>query len=331
MSRAARGNPYAGTNQTGLVPRVGRYALLIVLVAGCVGPNAPGPTSTLPPPPVSRDAIVFETESGDFTVILYPEAAPRTVELVKSYAAEGYYAGREFNRVVPGHVIQVVDKAGGASDDPRRVPLETDPDYHFSAGAAGIARGADPNSGGPELFFMDFGTSHLDGNYTVWGQLVDGLDVVHHIARVPTVDLTQIPGASDYLTDRQAVDAVTITRARLVHIELPGERAAHYPLQVARNARVGDWRHSLEWPNDLHAGRPSDLTWYVRTYNDSNPAPPARDLTIRVEGAVLSVVGDADAPGALHWAWTPPRPGHYDVELARGTETLATLGLDVTA
>jgi peptidylprolyl isomerase len=311
------------------VARLG-FAFALLLLAGCMQPTTP-PADEAPPSaaPVVREAIRFETGLGTFTVLLYPEAAPATVDLMKAYVAEGYYVGREFNRVVPGHVIQVIDKAGGASDDARRVPLEAPADHHFSAGAAGIARGADPHSGGPEIFFMDFGTSHLDGNYTVWGQLVDGLDVVHRIARVPTVDLTKVPGASDYLTDRQAVQAVAITATRLLTVELDAEAASHYPLQVAKNVRVDAWRHSLEWPNDLRAGQAADLTWYVRTSDDAKPAPAAPELQIRVGNETLAVEGDPDASGAYHWQWTPTAAGAHEASLLRGADVLATLTVRV--
>lgn len=297
----------------------------LILLAGCVQPAEDPPPPTPPAPPVSREALLFETEFGSFTVLLYPEAAPRTVELMKDFAREGYYAGREFNRVVPGHVIQVIDKAGGATEDARRVPLETTADHHFSAGAAGIARGEDPNSGGPEFFVMDFATSHLDGNYTVWGQVVEGLDVVHRVARVPTVDLTQVPEASNYLTDRQAVDAVAITGARLVTVALDAARADDFPLRVAQNVRVDAWRHSLEWPRDLAAGRAASLTWYLRTSNDDQPPPAASALTIRIGETALPVEGDAGGAGIYHWTWEPVAAGDHEVALLHGDEVLATL------
>ncbi|HLF16032.1 MAG TPA: peptidylprolyl isomerase [Candidatus Thermoplasmatota archaeon] len=161
---------------------------MVAALAGCLSSNG-----SAEKPTVSREAILFDTEFGPLTVILYPEAAPETVSLLKAYVGEGYYDGRVFYRTVPGHVIQVTD-LHGLTEDARTVPLEPMAGFSFSAGAAGIARSEDPHSGGPEFFLMDFATGHLDGNYTVWGQVVEGLRVVHHAARVPAIEFPRLPG-----------------------------------------------------------------------------------------------------------------------------------------
>jgi cyclophilin family peptidyl-prolyl cis-trans isomerase len=272
---------------------------------------------------------VVETDFGAITLVLYPEAAPRTVDLMRTYAREGYYAGREFNRVMPGHVIQVIDKAGGATEDGRRIPLEAHPAYHFSAGAVGIARGEATDSGGPEFFVMDFATSHLDGNYTVWGQVVDGLDVVHRIARVPTVDLTPVPLISSLLVDRQAVQAVAIRAVREVVVERTPSEWSRLPLQVARNVRMGDWRHSLQWDADLTPGGESNLTWFVRTSNASNPAPAASQVAIRVGHEVLPVVGEPEASGKYTWRWRPESSGATAAILVVAGQDVAELVVHV--
>jgi len=68
-----------------------------------------------------------------------------------------------------------------------------------------------------------------------------------------------------------ALVPVRITAARLEQLSLPAATAAHYPLQVAKDVRVGPLRHSLEWPADLRAGATSDLTWYVRASSGAAP------------------------------------------------------------
>lgn len=300
------------------------------LFAGCVG-TTPDPTPVGTPPgllspPVKLEAIRFDTEVGPLVVILYPEAAPKTVELMRTYVRENYYVGREFNRAVPGHVIQITDKAGGVTDDLRTVPLEPHPEYHFGAGALGIARSDDPNSGGPEFFIMDFATSHLDGNYTVWGQVVQGLDVVHKAARVEAVQAPRLPPpAPAYLLfDRLAVDAVAINRAELTSVTLTGEEAERYPMKVAKNLRAGEYRHSMDWPRNLRAGMTSDFTWYVFAYNNTSPPEPAR-VSIQIDSQVLPVTGEPTALGVYRWKWTPPSPGAHDATLTFQGQALATL------
>jgi cyclophilin family peptidyl-prolyl cis-trans isomerase len=303
-----------------------------VLLAGCVVPQVP----SVPPPggarpelaaSVTRPAIRFETEAGQLTVILYPEQAPQTVALMERYVAEGYYVGRSFGRTVPGHVIQVADAGNGALDDPRRVPLEASPMLHFAAGAVGTARDAAPDSGGPEFFVMDFATSHLDGNYTVWGQVVSGLPVVHDIATRPAIDFTaaSVPGVPVGAPfDRMAVAPVRITAARLEQVSLPAATAAHYPLQVAKNLRVGALRHSLEWPADLRANATSDLAWYVRA---SSGGAPQESVEIRDERGPLPL--RPDVPGAYPFAWRPASPGAHTLAFLQAGKELARLQVQV--
>ncbi len=288
---------------------------LILLLAGCMSePAVPsGPDS---PSLVTTEAIRFETEAGNITILLYREAAPETVALMVRYVAEGYYVGREFYRTVPGHVIQITDVAGGVTDDNSTVPLETGAGYHFAAGAVGIARGADPNSGGPEFFIMDFATSHLNGNYTVWGQVVEGMDVVHDIARSPAVAAPRLPSGvtNPFPFDRMAIQPIVITAATMTSVTLPAANAADYPLQVARNVRVGDYRHSLEWPADLAAGQMASMTWFIRPYGE-DPIPGPDSVRVLVGGLELSVTGNPKAPGAYAFSWAPSGPGPHALTL----------------
>lgn len=303
--------------------------LLAAAAAGCTArdrtPLGDGASGGDAPRPMERPAIVFETEAGPITVLLYPEAAPKTVALMEQYVAEGYYVGRSFGRTVPGHVIQVADAVNGATDDSRRAPLETNASFHFSAGAVGTARDADPNSGGPELFIMDYATSHLDGNYTVWGQVVSDLATVHDIANRPAVDSSTIPPAPGVPSllpfDRMAVVPVRITATHLVNLSLPAEVVGHLPLQVARNVRAGDLRHSLEWPADLHAGNASHLTWYIRAYNGA--AAPTGLVEVRDGNTTLAVT--AAQAGIYPFEWTPSHGGDHALSFVHGGIVLARL------
>lgn len=316
--------------------------LTVLLVSGCL--SKPATTTPTNSPAIALSAadphgIELTTDQGVITILLYPEAAPKTVALMTTLVKEGYYDGRAFGRIVPGHVIQITDSTpNGATEDPRRVPLETNATYHFSAGAVGTARDTDPNSGGPELFIMDFATSHLDGNFTVWGQVIAGLDVVHAIARGPGLDAPKLPAApapapavpNPFPFDRMALPAVTIQSARLVTPQIPPHQAPDFPFQVAKNVRVGELRHSLEWHHGLSAGHGSDFTWYIRPYNQ-DPVPDAASLTVRIGGETVMVQGDA-TPGIYHFEWTPPAGGTtYDASLQRSGTTLATLQLLVPA
>lgn len=312
------------------LPLLLALSLLFLALAGCSDPPAPPPP---PPSPVTQETLTFTTDLGDIIVVLYPEAAPKTVDLMRNYTREGFYVGREFLRVVPGHVVQVADRANGATEGDRRVPVETNASYHFSAGALGIARSADPMSGGPELFIMDFATSHLDGNFTVWGQVVDGMDVVHRIARVEAVNIPSAPAPAPLpvespFTDRMAVQPVKITATKLGARTVPAAEAGKLPLQVAKNVRVGDHRHSLDAPADLRVDHASDLTWYVRPYTNV-PVPSANATRIVADGGELPVTGVATAPGVYGFSWTPRQLGMQELTLEVEGIAWATLRIQV--
>ncbi|HUR26102.1 MAG TPA: peptidylprolyl isomerase [Candidatus Thermoplasmatota archaeon] len=299
--------------------------LAMLLAAGCLDPS-PTPGSPDSTADLTLPGAVLHTSMGDVAWVFYPEAAPQTVAHISDLIRSHYYDGKGFGRVVPGHVIQQVERDGGTlTDDKATVPLEAPQGFHFSAGAVGIARGEDPDSGGPEFFVMDYATSHLDGNYTVFAQVVEGLDVVHRIARVPAV---AFPSPAQLLTDRMAVQPVTISTAELRDVTLPAKEAARLPLQVARNVRAGDYRHSLEWPHDLAAGRSADLTWYVRPYNETASLDTTL-LTLSIDGLAVPFTPQPGLPDILAFHWTPGTSGMHAATLALDRNALATLTIEV--
>jgi peptidylprolyl isomerase len=317
---------------------------VLVASAGCLdGGSDDGPAPEAPPastfvqlvPAGERPAVTFETTEGDITVMLYPEAAPESVALVQRQAEAGYYAGRAFGRIVPGHVIQDMDVTAATEATAGTAPLETNASYHFSAGAVGFALGADPDAGGAEFFIMDFATSHLHGNFSVWGQVVDGMDVVHRIARGPRAPSQATSAAASLnptagILDQMALVPVRILGATVTTLTLGDSQAAKYPYQAAKNARVGDWRHSLEWPNDLRVGQESLLTWYVRPYNGT--ALPNEDrLQVRFIDAAINVDDDPVAPGKYVVPWTPTTAGVQPAMLVRDRDVYAVLNLTVHA
>lgn len=317
------------------------FLVPLVVLAGCLGANDEGeddPDSTPAlPSEVAVEAIRFDTEMGPLVVMLYPEAAPHTVKLMRTYVNESYYDDREFLRTIPGFVIQIADRFGGETEDDRRVPLESHLDYDFSAGAVGVARGADNYTGGPEIFFMDFPASHLNGNYTLWGQLVEGQDVVHRIARLPAIDQGEAPPqAQDALGltpvgglfyDRTAAKPVKVTGTSFVTVTLPAEEAAKYPLRTAKSFRDDRFRSQLEWPADIAVGRETDFSWYVRGYGDNVP-PAASEVGIVIANETFDVTGEA-TPGIYHFAWTPPSAGNHTATLLVGGSEFHSLRIVV--
>ncbi|HEX2021136.1 MAG TPA: peptidylprolyl isomerase [Candidatus Thermoplasmatota archaeon] len=318
-------------------------ALLVAVLAGCVAtPADDAPrddVSAAPGGDVDFPAIRFETSHGAFTAILYEDRAPKTVAFMQKLVASGYYDGREFNRVIPGFVIQEVDRAGGATDQKETIPLEAGTDAYFSMGALGVARNAEPDSGGSEFFVMDFAHSHLWPNYTVWGQVVEGMDVIHEIARVDALStrpqgLPVPPPADLPLHDRIAVVPGKIAKASLTNVTLPAEVAARYPVVVGNRTVVEATRYTPEWPRDLAAGRESRLTWFVYTLPD-DPPPNLEGATPHVAGEGvdedLAFTPDPADGRILHWTWTPPAPGTYTLSFRQGGRDVASVEVVVPA
>ena len=133
----------------------------------------------------------IETKFGTILVEFFPEAAPRTVENFKKLARRGFYDGTTFHRVIPGFVIQGGDpnsKADDRSNDGTGGPGYTIPaefnEHKHLRGTVSMARGPDPDSAGSQFFICLKPQPHLDYKYTVFGQVIKGMDVVDKIASV---------------------------------------------------------------------------------------------------------------------------------------------------
>ncbi len=132
------------------------------------------------PKPAAEEVCVLKTSMGTMAFRFFDKDAPRTVEHFKTLVRDGFYNGREFYRVVKGHVIQTGD--GGENDRPK-VKAEFNANPHVT-GAVGLARDTDPDSGSTEIYLCHAPRPHLDGKYTVFGQLVEGMDVLEKIGNV---------------------------------------------------------------------------------------------------------------------------------------------------
>lgn len=128
----------------------------------------------------------LQTSKGDIVVRLYPEKAPKTVAQLRSLGARGYYDGMIFHRVVPGYYVQTGDKAGTGSGDPKLpLPDEFDAKTKFDRpGLVGMASWG-PGTSQTQFFITLAPQPDLDGQYTLFGEVVEGLEVAKAIAAVP--------------------------------------------------------------------------------------------------------------------------------------------------
>lgn len=131
-----------------------------------------------------QNTLVIELKDGPVLIELLPQVAPKHVERIKTLAKEGFYDGVVFHRVIEGFMAQTGDPTGtgrGGSKLPD-VPAEFS-NVPFERGTVGAARSQNPNSANSQFFIM-FAPGHfLNGQYTVWGQVIEGMDKVDAITR----------------------------------------------------------------------------------------------------------------------------------------------------
>jgi len=146
------------------------FALSLAFVAPAFADDAP------------TNTVVLKTKNGDVVIRLLPDIAPKHVRQIQTLVARHFYDGIVFHRVIPGFMAQTGDPTGtgsGGSDLPN-VPLEasTTP---FKRGTLGMARAQDPDSANSQFFICTADSPFLNGNYTVFGEVVSGMDVVDKI------------------------------------------------------------------------------------------------------------------------------------------------------
>ncbi len=143
--------------------------------------NAPAAT------PSPENTLLLELKDGTVTIELLPDLAPQHVERIKTLATRGFYDNTPFHRVIEGFMAQGGDPTGtgtGGSDLPD-LPAEFSPPNkaRFQRGTCGMARTMNPNSGNSQFFIMFAPAPSLDGQYTIWGRVTSGMEVVDKIKR----------------------------------------------------------------------------------------------------------------------------------------------------
>jgi len=129
----------------------------------------------------------FKTTEGDFRIELFEDKAPITARNFIDLAKKGFYDGVIFHRVIDGFMIQGGDPTGTGRGGPGyTIPDEFHPDLrHDGEGVLSMAN-AGPNTGGSQFFITLSATPWLDGRHSVFGRVVEGMEVVRRIGRVPT-------------------------------------------------------------------------------------------------------------------------------------------------
>ena len=129
-----------------------------------------------------ENTLVLELKDGNVVIELLPDVAPNHVERIKTLTREGFYDGVPFHRVIPGFMAQTGDPTGtgaGGSELPD-LKQEFNATRH-DRGVVSMARTSDPNSANSQFFIMFDSAPSLNGQYTVFGRVIDGMDNVDKI------------------------------------------------------------------------------------------------------------------------------------------------------
>ena len=159
-------------------------ALVFALFLTACSDDTPQQTAPADSGTKAGNTLLLELKSGIVKIELMPDVAPKHVERIKTLTQQGFYNGIIFHRVVDGFVAQTGDPTGtgmGGSDLPD-LPAEFS-DKNFGRGVLGMARAQDPNSANSQFFICFTDCSFLNGQYTVFGRVVSGMEHVDAIAR----------------------------------------------------------------------------------------------------------------------------------------------------
>lgn len=159
----------------------------------------------------TNEVAVIKTVAGDMVIEFWPDVAPKTVENFKTLAKKGFYDGTAFHRIIKGFMVQGGDPL--TKDDTKQNRWGTgDPGYKIKAefnershkrGVISMARSQDPDSAGSQFFICHGDPSFLDRQYTAFGKLIQGDDVLEKLA-------TTKVGSQDRPDKRQGVESIQI-------------------------------------------------------------------------------------------------------------------------
>lgn len=131
-----------------------------------------------------ENTIYLDLKDGRVTIKLMPDLAPNHVARIKELTREGFYNGLKWHRVIDGFMAQTGDPTGTGTSGSDKPDLKAEfSDYNYGRGTVGMARTADPNSANSQWFICFEDCSFLNGQYTVWGQVVSGMEAVDKITR----------------------------------------------------------------------------------------------------------------------------------------------------
>jgi peptidyl-prolyl cis-trans isomerase B (cyclophilin B) len=157
---------------------------------------AADPAAAQPTPPPMKEVAVLKTSKGEMTLEFWSDVAPKTVENFKKLSKQGFYNGTAFHRIIKDFMIQGGDPntkdpskeaSFGTGDPGYKIKAEFNPRKH-EAGVISMARSSDPDSAGSQFFICLGAAPNLDGQYTAFGKLTKGEDILQKIGDTPVLN-----------------------------------------------------------------------------------------------------------------------------------------------
>ena len=132
---------------------------------------------------INQNTLFLELKDGIVTIEMLPEIAPKHVQRIKELVRSGFYDGLFFHRVIDGFMAQTGDPKGdGTGGSGKNLEAEFSDEPHVR-GILSMARAQDPNSADSQFFIVFQDSNWLDGQYTVWGRVTEGMEFVDLIKR----------------------------------------------------------------------------------------------------------------------------------------------------
>jgi peptidylprolyl isomerase len=155
-----------------------------------------------------ENTLYLDVPAGRVVIALRPDLAPLTVAHIKELTRRGFYDGLAFHRVIDGFMAQTGDpKGNGTGGSGQNVKAEFNQDAHFLRGTLGLARAQDPDSGDSQFFICFKPSAFLDGHYTVFGQVVSGMEFIDAIKKGDQARNGQVTNPDRIVRMQVAADA----------------------------------------------------------------------------------------------------------------------------
>ena len=207
-----------------------------------------------PEPVTEDDIVIMETTRGTMKLKLFPNVAPNHCKNFKKLANSGFYDKTKFHRIMPGFMIQGGDinsrdndgKNDGQGGPGWTVDAEFN-DISHKRGILSMARSADPNSAGSQFFICVADAPHLNGKYTVFGEVIDKVHIVDHIVKTPTEYSQTVMMSKESIPDGEDPDD-------WITLKDPKTKKKLYS-KIPKNMRKTDYEYDMR--NKIKSNKPA--------------------------------------------------------------------------